>query len=87
MVGYSAVIAALNDTGRDVTKAAKRLGISRRQLQRDMREYNIPEGKPGRKKQTRRYSRGSRLATGLGVAVAAVGAVALGLKLRRGTPT
>lgn len=80
----SDVIRALAATNYNVSQAAKALRTTRKTLQARMRAYGMPFGRPGVRKKPLRYrSRASRLVTGLGVAAAAVGAVALGLKFRR----
>lgn len=69
-----------------ISKAATDLGASRRTLQNRMREYGLPIGKSGRRKEElpyKRLSKGTRQTLGaLGVA-AAVGAGILAFKHRR----
>jgi len=70
-------------TGGSISRAAKKLGVSRRTLQARMRFYGIPMGKAGRRFQKITYGRAKRAfakyaPVGAAVAVAVVvGGVAL----------
>ncbi len=80
-----ATIEGTRITGGSISKAAKRLGVSRRTLQSRMRFYGIPEGTAGRRKRKITYNRRARTWGAAAVATAAVvaGAVLVG---RAGSP-
>jgi hypothetical protein len=75
-------------TGGSISRAAKKLGVSRRTLQARMRHYGIPMGKAGRRFRKISYGRNAK-AYAIGAAVVVVGgAVLLGRKAPKTfTPT
>ena len=76
LVGKDAVLAAIRDSGGNITKAAKKLGVARRTLQNRMRFYSIPVGKSGRSKRTISYSRRAK-GYAIGAAAVVVGGIVL----------
>jgi len=75
------ILAALRQTDGNISKAARLLHASRRTLQNRMREYDMPEGTPGRRHQRLPYrgrsSAGGALAALGGLAAVVVGGVVL----------
>jgi hypothetical protein len=72
-------------TGGSISRAAKKLGVSRRTLQARMRYHGIPTGKAGRRMKRITYGRAKRAFAkyapiGAAVAVVGVGVVLLGRK-------
>ena len=83
-------------TGGSISRAAKKLGVSRRTLQARMRHYGIPMGKAGRRfrkisygRVAKHYARHAKVYNTVGiVAVVVGGAVLLGRKAPKTfTPT
>jgi hypothetical protein len=77
-------------TGGSISRAAKKLGVSRRTLQARMRFHGIPMGKAGRRMKKMSYGRAKRAFSkyapvGAMVAVVVGGAVLLGRKSTKST--
>jgi hypothetical protein len=65
---------AIHDAG-NITRAAGRLGVSRRTLQNRMRSAGLPRGRAGRPR--KRFRRRANVARVLAVSAGVLGAVAL----------
>lgn len=70
------IVQAIDAAGGNISRAADLLGSSRRTLTNRMREYGMPHGKSGRRRQLLPYARRGRF-SGASVATAAVGAAAV----------
>ena len=68
MLEKQAIVDALRDSGGNVSRAARKLDVSRRTLQNRMREYGMPVGKSGRPKKRLSYRASSMLGTAAAVA-------------------
>jgi regulatory Fis family protein len=79
----STITSAIADAGGNISKAAGKLGVSRRTLQLRMRMYGISRGKSGRPKYKIHYSKHKKLYTAGAVAAGVL--VGVALLRRRGT--
>ncbi len=61
----------------NITAASRALGASRRTLQNRMRDYNMPEGEPGRPRQLLPYSNTGTKGDALYIGLAVLGIVGL----------
>jgi hypothetical protein len=81
------ILAAIRDTGStigdreitggSITRAAKKLGVSRRTLQARMRFHKIPMGKAGRRKGKIKYGRRAKTYAAVATVAVVAGAVLL----------
>ena len=72
-----AIIDAIRDSGNNISKAARKLGVARRTLQNRMRFYGMPPHRRGRPKKSMRYSAAKKSYAVGAVAVAAVAGIVL----------